>query len=73
MSPEPRSPQRLPVLELVGRLGRSLAEGRSAILTAPPGTGKKPGPDVGLALLAAVSHTLSGAVSLTLLVVVCCG
>ena len=40
MSPEPRSPQRLPVLELVGRLGRSLADGRSAILTAPPGTGK---------------------------------
>lgn len=40
MSPEPRSPKRLPVLELVGRLGRSLADGRSAILTAPPGTGK---------------------------------
>ena len=40
MNPEPRSDRGLPVLELVPGLVDSLAGRRSAIVTAPPGTGK---------------------------------
>ena len=43
MNPEARSDHGLPVLELVTGLVDSLASHRSAIVTAPPGTGKSTG------------------------------
>ena len=43
MNPVPRSDRDLPVLELVPSLVESLSRGRSAIVTAPPGTGKSTG------------------------------
>ena len=43
MNPEPRPDHQLPVLELVPELVDCLFRERSAIVTAPPGTGKSTG------------------------------